>query len=167
MSDQLERFMTEQDAPETGIESALDELRAGRKRSHWIWYVFPQLSGLGSSSMAQRFGLDGVEEAEAYLANEVLRRRLLEAATIVARQLRAGVPIERLMGASIDVLKLVSSMTLFGALASGRDGARTTPGSAGLADAAREILRSAAQAGYPACRYTREALTAAGYGVDG
>jgi hypothetical protein len=72
---ELQRFVDAQDAGGT-YDTALAELRAGRKRSHWMWFVLPQLSGLGRSSMAQRYALSGLEEARAYLAHPVLGPRL-------------------------------------------------------------------------------------------
>src|SRR5262245_13082134 len=92
-------------------------MQRGRKRGHWIWYVFPQLAGLGHSSMSQIYGIDGIAEAEAYVRDPVLRGRLLTITLAVAAQLRRGVSIESLMSSSIDAAKLISSMTLFGAVA--------------------------------------------------
>jgi uncharacterized protein (DUF1810 family) len=68
----LDRFREVQDAPHVGFAVALRELKAGRKKSHWIWYVFPQLAGLGQSSTAVYYGLAGAEEAAAYLRDRVL-----------------------------------------------------------------------------------------------
>ncbi len=88
----------------------LAELRAGRKASHWMWFVFPQLAGLGSSPMAQRYAISGVEEGRAYLAHPVLGARLLECSGLV---LQAAQPdIHRILG-SPDDLKFRSCMTLF------------------------------------------------------
>ena len=100
----LERFV---DAQTDVYPQALAELRAGRKRSHWMWFVFPQIAGLGSSPMAQRYAIAGLDEARAYLAHPVLGPRLVEAAAAVP----GGDPVETLGG--IDALKLRSSMTLF------------------------------------------------------
>src|SRR5262245_10139509 len=114
----LERFKEAQDQHVTGFDSALSEIRAGGKRSHWIWYVFPQLAGLGRSALSQKYGLDGIAEAEDYLRDPVLRSRLLAIATAVREKLgQRGSTLERLMGSTIDVAKLVSSMTLFRAVA--------------------------------------------------
>ncbi|HMO43886.1 MAG TPA: DUF1810 domain-containing protein, partial [Phenylobacterium sp.] len=103
----LERFVAAQAGV---IETALAELRGGRKRSHWMWFVFPQLKGLGQSSMAWLYGLDGLAEARAYLAHPVLGPRL-EAATALVRDSPA-VSLNALFGAPDD-LKFCSSMTLF------------------------------------------------------
>src|ERR1700752_3057390 len=113
MSDaDLERFVTAQANGE--FDTALAEMKAGRKRSHWIWYVFPQVAGLGTSHMSQTYAIRDREEAAAYLRHPVLGARLFEITSVVAEQLRAGVPLERLMGSSIDAAKLVSSMKLVG-----------------------------------------------------
>jgi uncharacterized protein (DUF1810 family) len=96
---------------------AFRELQAGRKTSHWIWYVFPQLAGLGRSSTAVYYGLAGGEEAADYLCDRVLGERLVAAAAAVRTHLADGkaraVRLEELMGSQIDALKLVSCMTLF------------------------------------------------------
>ncbi|SFD69268.1 DUF1810 domain-containing protein [Roseivivax sediminis] len=86
------------------------ELRAGRKTTHWIWWVFPQLETLGRSTRARHFGLSGVEEASAYLAHPVLGPRLAEASALLLSH--AGTPPETILG-SVDALKVRSSMTLF------------------------------------------------------
>lgn len=97
-------------AQEWDYQQALSEIRAGRKRSHWIWYIFPQLQGLGRSSMCARYGIKGMGEAEAYLSDEVLRARLIEISQAVL-ELNAQDPVA-VMG-HIDALKLRSCMTLF------------------------------------------------------
>ncbi len=103
----LERFV----AAQQGIyEQALAELRAGRKRSHWMWFVFPQVAGLGRSPTAQRYAISGLEEARAYLAHPVLGPRLCECCRTLL-ELPDSDPKEVLGG--IDALKLRSSMTLF------------------------------------------------------
>ena len=155
---ELERFKQAQDEPHSGLAAALDELRAGRKRGHWIWYIFPQLSGLGTSAFAQIYGLVDVAEATAYLRDPVLRGRLLLAATTVAERQRAGVALSDLMGATIDVLKLVSSLTLFGAIAHKLAATETNEEFRQLADVAEEILKGAESEGYPPCRYTLRSL---------
>jgi uncharacterized protein (DUF1810 family) len=105
----LARFHTAQDAHGT-FATALDELRRGRKVSHWMWFVFPQLAGLGRSSTAIHFAISGLEEARAYLADPVLGARLLEAAR--AAEEAPADSVEALLG-DIDAVKLRSSMTLF------------------------------------------------------
>jgi uncharacterized protein (DUF1810 family) len=103
----LQRFV---DAQQRVYDTVLAELRAGRKRSHWIWFVFPQLRGLGTSATAQRYGISSLEEARAYLAHDVLGSRLLECAELIARSAQASA--DDLFGWP-DNLKVRSSMTLF------------------------------------------------------
>src|SRR5271167_1917335 len=111
----LERFVTAQ-APEFG--SALEELKKGLKRTHWMWFVFPQLRGLGSSSMATFYGIGSLEEARAYLAHPLLGPRLvLCTETVLAIR---GKILHDIFG-SPDDMKFRSSMTLF-ARASDDDG---------------------------------------------
>jgi uncharacterized protein (DUF1810 family) len=103
----LQRFV---DAQEPVFDTVLDELRGGRKRTHWIWFVFPQLSGLGSSATAQHFAISSRAEAAAYLHHDVLGPRLREAARLVADV--DGRSAEEIFGWP-DYLKVRSSMTLF------------------------------------------------------
>jgi uncharacterized protein (DUF1810 family) len=105
----LGRFVTAQDRGGT-FEQAMSELRAGRKSSHWMWFVFPQVSGLGHSPMSRTFAISGLAEAKAYLEHPVLGPRLRQAADLVL-----AVPdrsAEQVFG-GIDAQKLHSSMTLF------------------------------------------------------
>lgn len=105
----LERFVTAQDQGRT-YAAALAELRRGRKTSHWMWFVFPQIAGLGRSSMAQTYALASVEQAQAYLVHLVLGSRLRECSQVLT-----GLPdrsAEQVFG-GIDAMKLRSSMTLF------------------------------------------------------
>jgi uncharacterized protein (DUF1810 family) len=108
----LQRFVDAQDDGGT-YRDALAELRAGRKRSHWMWFVFPQIAGLGRSSTAQHYAISGVDEARAYLAHPVLGPRLLESAGALT-ELDSTDPGSVLGG--IDAQKLRSSMTLFAAV---------------------------------------------------
>jgi uncharacterized protein (DUF1810 family) len=110
-SSDLARFVDAQDAGGT-YDVALRELRAGRKRSHWMWFVFPQVEGLGRSATAQRFAVRGLPEARAYVAHPVLGPRLVEAARALVEQ-PSDDPVEVL--GSTDAMKLRSSMTLFAA----------------------------------------------------
>jgi uncharacterized protein (DUF1810 family) len=109
----LQRFLDAQDDGGTYAQ-ALTELRAGRKRSHWMWFVFPQLAGLGRSAMAQRYAVSGLPEAAAYLAHPVLGPRLLDCARALT-DLDTADPVAVFGG--IDAQKLRSSMTLFAAAA--------------------------------------------------
>ena len=108
----LQRFVAAQDSGST-YAAALAELRAGRKTSHWMWFVFPQVAGLGRSEMAQRYAISGADEARAYLAHPVLGPRLLECAGALVA-LETNGPVAVLGG--IDAQKLRSSMSLFAAV---------------------------------------------------
>ena len=107
----LGRFVSAQDSGH-GYDAVLAELRAGEKVSHWMWYVFPQVDGLGSSSMAQQYAIGSLAEARAYLAHPVLHQRLEDA--IDALLGVEGRSITRILG-PVDAMKLRSSMTLFDA----------------------------------------------------
>jgi uncharacterized protein (DUF1810 family) len=178
----LDRFKRAQDDPHAGFEQALEEIRAGRKRGHWIWYVFPQLDGLGMSSMARAYGLDGEAEATAYLRDRQLRGRLLTITHAAAEQLAAGrsasggarrveggdgkLRLSALMGSEIDATKLVSSLTLFaevarrlaGSAAADEEDAEAAEEYAAMASTAAEILTIASSQGYPPCAFTRRVL---------
>jgi uncharacterized protein (DUF1810 family) len=103
----LVRFLREQQGAH---ESAVRELRAGRKTGHWIWFEFPQLAGLGRSSMSVRFAISGLDEARAYLEHPVLGPRLIECCE--ALLVHRGRDAADILG-SIDAMKVRSSMTLF------------------------------------------------------
>jgi uncharacterized protein (DUF1810 family) len=108
----LQRFV---DAQSSVYPRVLDELRRGRKQSHWTWFIFPQLAGLGHSAMARRFAISSREESVAYLGHGVLGSRLKECTTLVnAVEDRT---ILEILG-SPDDLKFHSSMTLFSAISS-------------------------------------------------
>ncbi len=97
-------------AQESVYDRALEELRSGRKRTHWMWYIFPQIDGLGHSSTAKRYAIKGIEEARGYLEHPVLGPRLLESAEAVFAI--EGRSVSEVLGYPDD-LKLKSSMTLF------------------------------------------------------
>jgi uncharacterized protein (DUF1810 family) len=103
----LQRFL---DAQAGVFDAVLEELQAGRKRSHWMWFVFPQIEGLGYSSMAQKFAISGLKEAEAYIAHPTLGPRLRECTRLA--NLAAGHSIAEIFGPP-DHLKFRSCMTLF------------------------------------------------------
>jgi uncharacterized protein (DUF1810 family) len=105
----LEHFVDAQNAIGT-YDRAVDELRRGRKTGHWIWFVFPQLAGLGRSARSRRFGISSLDEAKAYLAHPVLGPRLKACASLVVQV--QGQSAEQIFG-GIDAQKLHSSMTLF------------------------------------------------------
>lgn len=100
-------------------ETALEEIRQGRKRSHWIWYIFPQLKGLGRSYNSEYYGIASLEEAKEYLGDAVLRGRLLEISKALMEHKEED--IHSIMG-GIDAQKLRSSMTLFESAAGDDDG---------------------------------------------
>ena len=106
---QLDRFVAAQDRGGT-YQRAAAELRAGAKASHWMWFIFPQIAGLGLSEISQRYAISSIGEARAYLAHPVLGPRLRECARVVAET--EGRPAERIFG-PVDAMKLRSSMTLF------------------------------------------------------
>ena len=103
----MQRFIQ---AQETSYPTALDEVRAGYKSSHWMWYIFPQLKGLGFSSTAQYYGINGREEAMAYLKHPVLGARLREITTVFLQL--SGVSAKEVLGHT-DAMKMLSCMTLF------------------------------------------------------
>lgn len=107
----LQRFV---EAQHSHYEDALAELRAGYKQSHWMWFVFPQIAGLGRSAMAERYAIADLDEAVAYLQHPVLGRRLEECAQALLQH--SGRTARQILG-SPDDLKLRSSMTLFAAAA--------------------------------------------------
>jgi uncharacterized protein (DUF1810 family) len=109
----LERFVAAQDQGGT-YQRAVAELRRGRKTSHWMWFVFPQIAGLGLSAVSRQYAISGLDEARAYLAHPVLGPRLRECAAIVAGL--EGRSAEAVFG-PVDALKLRSSVTLFAAVA--------------------------------------------------
>ena len=110
MADPLDRFV---DAQRDSFDDALAELRRGRKTGHWMWWIFPQLAGLGHSSTARFYGIADAAEARAYLAHPLLGGRVIEAMAAVAA---ASGTAKAIMG-GVDALKLRSSATLFAAVA--------------------------------------------------
>src|SRR4051794_7666052 len=103
----LSRFVTAQDGVYPDVVA---ELRRGRKTGHWMWFIFPQVAGLGRSSMAQRYAIGSLTEARAYLQHPVLGPRLVECATILLGN--SDSTAEQILG-TVDAMKLRSSMTLF------------------------------------------------------
>ena len=158
--DGLERFREAQDDEHAGMEAALGELRQGHKRGHWIWYVFPQLAGLGVSETSRRFGIRGRDEAEAYLRDPILRDRLMGAVDVVVEQLCRLQPprLEQLMGSRIDAQKLVSSLTLFEVVAADLHARERDEAHAQLAEQAGEVLAVAESQGYERCAFTLQRL---------
>ena len=106
-------------ARERDYEIALAELQAGRKTSHWIWHVFPQLETLGYSERAKFFGISGIEEARAYMNHTVLGPRYLKGVAAIMKH--QSQPIEAVMGGDVDAKKFRSSLTLMLAAGGGPD----------------------------------------------
>lgn len=111
---ELDHFLEAQDGG--AYQTALEELQAGEKRSHWMWFVFPQIEGLGNSAMTRKFALSGKTEARAYAAHDELGDRLYEATEAVL-DWAGTLSAEDIFGA-VDALKFRSSMTLFEAACS-------------------------------------------------
>lgn len=109
----LQRFI---EAQNDSYDQALKEIRNGRKLTHWIWYIFPQIKGLGFSYNSEYYGITSLQEAKDYLENELLRKRLFKITESLL--MHKGKDIESIMG-DIDALKLKSSMTLFDAVQPG------------------------------------------------
>jgi uncharacterized protein (DUF1810 family) len=145
----LARFHDAQADNGVGYDTALAEMRRGHKSSHWIWYIFPQLAGLGRSSTARAYALKDLAEACACLRDPLLRARYYEIAGAVSDQLSRGRSLEELMGGATDALKFVSSVTLFRAAAqrvAGED-----PSFRPFAQRCDFILQQTAAQGYAPC----------------
>jgi uncharacterized protein (DUF1810 family) len=152
----LERFKEAQNSAHSGFESALAEIRTGGKTGHWIWYIFPQINGLGTSGPSRTFAIDGEDEAAAFLRDSELRSRLLTIASAVAEQLKTGEArsLGALMGSDIDARKVVSSLTLFRHVARKLHELEGIDAYNSVATVADEVLAVAASQGYPPCAYT-------------
>ena len=114
-----EKYLKAQEGTYGSYEKALAEIKRGRKTSHWIWYIFPQIAGLGFSSTSHHYALGSLDEAKAYLANKVLRGRLIEMSEALLRQEGSA---ESILG-HVDAVKVRSCMTLFREAARGESGA--------------------------------------------
>ena len=149
MTDDLERFLTEQNRD---YETVLAELRRGHKTSHWIWFIFPQIAGLGRSAMSQHFAIRSLDEARAYLAHPVLGPRLRECVGLLLAV--EGRTADEIFG-PLDAMKVRSSMTLFHRAAPDESAFRQVLDRffAGIADPATdELLRLSVTPGSPASR---------------
>ena len=113
MSEGLQRFLW---AQEGVIDSVREELRRGRKTSHWMWYIFPQVAGLGRSATAQKYAIQSLDEAKAFLDDPVLGERLRECSKLLLEHRERDA--ESILG-GIDAIKLRSSMTLFDRVSTG------------------------------------------------
>lgn len=150
----LDRFIEAQASTLTGYETARRELRAGQKKSHWIWYIFPQLAGLGRSTTAQYYALQDPAEAIDYLRQPTLRARFLEMLNLISDQLSKGIPLTKLMAGETDCLKLVSSVTLFRQVAAMLNGCEASPEYDSIARSCADVLRAAERQGYSPCEFT-------------
>jgi uncharacterized protein (DUF1810 family) len=168
-STRLQRFHAAQDQSDSGIEAALAELRGTGKQQHWIWYVFPQLDGLGASSVSRHYAIQGRDEAVEYLRDGTLRSRLLEATRAVKERLREGLRLDHVMGSRIDSLKLVSSLTLFEHVARSLTGKNQGEAEGSAKDredcetfciVAAEVLSMADRQGFVRCDFTLQKLGA-------
>jgi uncharacterized protein (DUF1810 family) len=160
---ELDRFKTAQSSPHTGFDVALQEIRRGGKTRHWIWWIFPQLQGLGSSGTSEAFGIEDDREAAAFLRDSELRLRLEAMTRAVGEQLGRGrVSLRSLMGSDIDAKKLVSSLTLFGHVARRLRDSGDGEGLNGFIDAIDDVMRHAGRQGYPPCVYTMRQLRKTG-----
>ena len=150
----LSRF----EAHQKEFDQALGEVESGRKRSHWMWYVFPQVAGLGITPTSRTYAIRTVAEAEAFILHPVLGpayRRIVDA--VWHQVVEEGVTVGALFG-SPDDLKLVSSLTLFTAVA--RQLQQRSPDIANFATQADDILRAAYAQGLERCTTTERFMTA-------
>ena len=109
----IQRFIKAQEQSYDGYKQALSEIQQGRKTSHWIWYIFPQIKGLGHSYMSEFYGISGLEEAQEYMKNETLSTRLREITNALLAH--SDKSADDILG-YIDAKKVKSSMTLFDAV---------------------------------------------------
>jgi uncharacterized protein (DUF1810 family) len=136
----------------TAYENALSELQSGKKVSHWIWFIFPQ-GPFGHSEMSQRYAITSPDEAREYLYDQTLRSRLFETTRAVLAQLKGGIAPEALLGSQIDCQKLISSLTLFEAIAE-------TMKDEEMHSLLRSVLTHLNEAGFHRCERTLEWLLA-------
>jgi uncharacterized protein (DUF1810 family) len=158
---ELARFRAAQAHPSWGFPAALAEVQAGSKSSHWMWYIFPQIRGLGSSITSEKYSISGLPEAEAYVRDPVLGRRLAEITLALEAHVCASPAprsLESIFG-DIDALKVVSCLTLFLEVAR-RCGAGAEPWVTTLHDSAQRVLQAAAREGRGPCAFTLRRLAA-------
>lgn len=155
----LERFRRAQSSDTAGFVAARAELLAGRKIGHWMWYIFPQLKGLGESEFSRLYAVRDCDEAIAYLSDPVLGNRLVELTELVDAKLRQGIRLETLFDGSIDARKLVSSLTLFD-LAAQKGRAEGFPFlREGFILRCAVVLAAAEREGFERCLYTVSHVT--------
>ena len=153
----LDRFKKAQEDPNSGFATALAEMQAGKKTSHWIWYVLPQLASLGRSDTARFYGIADLAEARAYLKDAVLHERLLRITEAIKEQLSRGANVPVLMGSEGDCVKLMSCMTLFQQAARSLDEVTGGTRFAKVAETCAEVLRLAERQGFARCAHTEAA----------
>lgn len=151
----LDRF---HDAQARSYRDALEEMRSGQKTSHWIWFILPQLEGLGGSPTARHYAMRDIAEALDYLGDPVLRARYKEIVSAVGNQICSGTPVETLMGGRTDALKLASSLTLFCEAARILETRDASADMRELALNCEEILAAISSQGYPPCQATLSKL---------
>lgn len=155
----LARFHEAQSRAGSGYATALAEIRAGMKMSCWIWYVFPQLRGLGYSFNAERFAIADLAEAEMYLRDRVLGARLAEITRALEGHVCEATSPTSLTGilGEIDAMKVVSSLTLFGEIARRLEDAQD-PSLASFRQSAERVLEAASREDLERCEFTLEQL---------
>ena len=152
----LRRFHEAQANRYAGYDLALAEIRRGWKSSHWIWYIFPHLAGLGHSSAARHYAIHDLEEAAEFLRDPVLCGRFREITAVVHDHLSRGADLETLLGSHLDAVKLISSLSLFRAAAE----AAKESAFADVAGLWQSNLTSAATQGFDPCLRTLTAVPA-------
>ena len=141
-------------------QTAVSELRSGRKESHWIWYIMPMMAGIGYSSMCQTYGVPSLDHATGYLLHPTLGPRLAEVVGVVYSQIcERNLKLQRLMGSDVDALKAVSCLVLFRAAAEPLMSTEATVpfDVAKFRDQATLVLNAVATS-YPACPFTTDYL---------
>jgi len=153
----LSRFYAAQRDPHAGFSQALRELQSGKKTSHWIWYIFPQVRGLGTSPLSRKYALMDLGEAVSYVRDDYLRTNYLSALSAIRHHLKRGLRLEQIMGSALDAQKFVSSITLFtqAAEATGQSFPEVVTGLRQALLETRLLLRAQ---GYDECQRTLEHL---------
>jgi uncharacterized protein (DUF1810 family) len=141
-------------------QTALSELRGGRKQSHWIWYIMPMMSGIGYSHMCQTYGVPSLDHATGYLLHPILGPRLAEVVEVVHSQIcERNLKLQRLMGSDVDALKAVSCLVLFRAAAEPLASADVpVPFDVSKFRDRAKLVLDAVSASYPACKFTTDYL---------
>jgi uncharacterized protein (DUF1810 family) len=163
--DPLDRFRSAQAQPSSGYAAALAEIRAGLKTSHWIWYIFPQIRGLGYSSMTARYAIASAAEAEAYLRDPGLGERLSEITRALEKHICAATApksLDQVLG-DIDAMKVLSSLTLFTEVAGRLQGA-PPPWVTSFRESAERVLEAAVRDGRDRCALTLRELASPSQG---